>query len=105
MNYSSKKAMQIDIKDISKNLPRKGFIVEEKHHKYFYHVYNGKRTGAYTYISHGSKIKTIGDNLINMMKKQLELDNKQQVSDLCKCPMSTDDYNDILIGKKIIEEE
>lgn len=105
MNYSSKKAMQIDIKEISKNLPKKGFVVEETHHKYFYHEYNGKRTGIYTYISHGSKIKAIGDNLINMMKKQLQLDNKQQVLDLFKCPMTTDDYNDILMDKNLLQEE
>ncbi len=94
--------MQIDKMVISKNLQKKGFVIEESHHLYFHHEYNGKRTGIYTYLSHGSKNKSIGDPLLNMMKKQLKLDNKQQVIDFFKCPMTTDDYNDILIDKKLI---
>jgi len=66
--------MQVEKRTIESNLPHKGFIEEDTHHKYFYHEYQGKRTGIYTYTSHGSKHKTYGENLLGMMRKQLRLD-------------------------------
>jgi hypothetical protein len=91
--------MQIDRKTIESNLPTKGFVREDSKHRYFYHEYQGKRTGAYTYTSHGSGYKTYGINLIKMMKTQLRLNNNKEVFNLCECPIDGDDYNQILIDK------
>lgn len=95
--------MQVEKRIIESNLPRKGFVEENTHHKYFYHEYQGRRTGIYTYTSHGSKYKTYENNLLGMMKKQLRLDTIRQVVDLFKCPITRDGYNQILKGKGLIK--
>ncbi len=90
--------MQIDKRTIESNLPSKGFVKEDgTHHRYFHHEYNGKRTGVYTYTSHGSKPKTYSDNLIRMMKTQLKLNKNKEVFDLCTCPIDREKYNQLLI--------
>lgn len=95
--------MQIDRRVIESNLPKKGFKEVSSHHKYFQHEYNGKITGAYAYTSLGSHYKSYGDILISMMKKHLRLDTNKQVRDLLQCPMSGDDYNEILRSKDLLK--
>jgi hypothetical protein len=97
--------MQIERRDIESNLPSKGFVREDSNHRYFYHEYRGKRTGAYTYTSHGSGYKTYGISLIKMMKTQLRLNNNKQVFNLCTCPISEEDYNKILIANNVFKPE
>lgn len=95
--------MKVDRSDIEKQLPKKGFQKEKSgHHIYFHHMHKGKPTGAYTYISHSPKFRDISGDILASMKKQLELDTTKQVADLCKCPISGDDYNNILRQKDII---
>lgn len=93
--------MQIEKRDLESSLPRKGFErdVSRQHHTYFNHRYQGKYTGAYTYISHGMKMRSIGSPIIKKMKDQLRLDNSHQVVDLVNCPISGDDYIQILRSK------
>ncbi len=92
--------MQIERRIIESGLLSKGFVRgEETHHNYFHHIYQGKITGVYTYTSHGTK--TYDASLLNMIKKQLRLDRTKQVVDLCKCPITEDAYNQILIDKGI----
>lgn len=96
--------MTIDKKKIERNLQRKGFILDvSSHHKYFHHEYKGIRTGIFTYISHGSE-KEIDNSLISKMQKQLKLEKKCLACDLFNCPMSGDDYLDILKDKKLIQD-
>ena len=95
--------MQVDKRKIESSLSKKGFIKDETHHTYFYHEYNGKKTGIYTYTSHGSKSKVCGNPLLSMMKKQLKLDTINQVVDLFECPMSEEEYNQILEEKNILK--
>ena len=96
--------MSLERKNILKNLPAKGFKkIAKRHHIYFHHVYHGKETGPYTYVSHSAKVKTINASLIGEMRKQLRLDRNRQVIDLCNCPMSGSDYNDVLIGNDVFE--
>jgi hypothetical protein len=95
--------MQIERRIIEANLPTKGFVKEDTHRKYFYHEHHGKRTGAYTYTSHGSSYRVYGNSLLKMMKKQLRLDTIGQVVDLFKCPITGKDFNQILKEKGIIK--
>ena len=97
--------MQVDKRKIELSLTKKGFIKEEAHHTYFYHEYNGKKTGIYTYTSHGSKSKVCGNPLLSMMKKQLKLDILHQVVDLFKYPMSEKEYNQILKDKNFLKQK
>lgn len=94
--------MQVARKSIESSLPKKGFVQEVAHHRYFYHEYAGKRTGAYTYTSHGSDYKSYGAELLKQMKTQLRLDSVQQVVALCNCPMSGDAYNAHLRAKGLV---
>jgi hypothetical protein len=95
--------VQIDRSQIEAALRRKGFVEDrQSKHRYFYHEHKGKRTGAYAYTSHGSKFKVYGVELLNRMKRELRLDSLGQVGDLCLCPMSADDYNDVLRNKGVI---
>lgn len=94
--------MQIDRRLIESNLPSKGFVEEDTHHRYFHHEYKGRRTGISTYTSHGSQYKTYGDALLRQMKKQLKLDTIQQITDLFQCPLTKDGYNQILKSKGLI---
>ena len=86
--------MQIERRDVESALPKKGFRREDTHHIYFHHFYQGKYTGIFTYVSHGAN--TIGDSLIQLMKKQLRLNSPHQVIGLVNCPISGDEYNQIL---------
>lgn len=95
--------MQIDRRTIESNLLKKGFVLrEDAHHRYFHHVYHGEKTPAYAYISHGSRYKTYGMPLLKKMKMGLRLDTNKQVIDLIECPMSGEDYNQILKNKGLI---
>lgn len=96
--------MQIDRKVIEGALPKKGFVEENTHHRYFYHEYKGRRTGAYTYTSHGSNYKSYGVTLLKRMKSELRLDSTAQVADLCNWPMSADQYNDHLRHKGLLSD-
>lgn len=97
--------MSLDRTKILRNLPKKGFKkVESGHHIYFHHVYQGKETGPYTFVSHSAKIKTYDAKLVSKMRSQLRLDHNKQVQDLCNCPMSGADYNEILISNGIFKQ-
>lgn len=94
--------MQLDRSRIESALAGKGFVREDTHHRYFYHEHKGKRTGVYTYTSHGSKYKTYPDALLRSMRNQLRLDTTAQLADLVNCPMSQDAYNEHLRGKGLL---
>jgi hypothetical protein len=84
-------------------LKKKGFVKEETpHHRYYHHEVDGKRSGAYTYVSRGSSHRDYDDQLLVPMRKTLMLDSKKQLHDLIRCPMTADGYNEFLREKGII---
>lgn len=93
--------MQIDRKKIEASLRKKGFVQEGGKHEYYYHEVDGKRTGAYTYLSHGSGFKVYGDSLLKVMKTELRLDTLNQARRLLECPMDGEEYNEILKQKGV----
>lgn len=96
--------MKVDRKNIDKNLPKKGFIKEEgRHHIYFHHHFNGVATGVSTYVSHSKKVSDYSGRLLSEVRKQLELDSNREVVDLVNCPMSEEQYNQILKEKGLID--
>ena len=85
----------IDPKKTYQNLKKKGFsdsTNKSKDHKYIELKYKGKHI-LHTKISHGNK--EIGNSLIRAMSFQCKL-NKSEFLDLAKCPMSKEEYIDIL---------
>jgi len=98
--------MRVERKNITKNLPKKGFVkVEGKHHIYFHFHHNGIDTGAYTYVSHSKKIADYQGRLLTEVRKQLELDTNSEVVDLINCPMDEEKYTEILRQKNLIPED
>ncbi len=73
-------------------------------HRYFYHEFKGKRTGCYTFTSHGSGYNDYNETLLVRMKKPLHLDRLKEVCDLCSCPMDGETYNQILRTKGLITD-
>jgi hypothetical protein len=92
----------LDPKKIYKNLKKKGFvdsISKSVDHKYLELFHNDKLV-LYTKISHGNK--DIGNHLIKQMSVQCHLD-KDKFMDLSNCPLSKDDYFEILEKKGLLE--
>lgn len=94
---------QVPRDTIESTLPKKGFVLDSSKpsHKYVMHEYNGKRTGAYAYTSHGSSYKTYGDELLKRMKVELRLESLKEIRDLLLCPMDADAYNNKLVEKGV----
>jgi len=80
-------------KDIIYSLNKKGFVQDEKDHKFFYLFVNNKKTSIFTKISHGES--EIDDSLIGLMAGQTRL-RKKGFLDLIKCPLSFEKYVKIL---------
>ena len=91
-------------KDIVSALLRKGFHQKSSSHHKYYWLYDGKiQTAVKTRISHGKR--EYGDNLLGQMSKQLGLDTKMQLVDLVNCPLSKEDYLDLLVRKRRVIRE
>lgn len=89
------------VKDISSALKKKGFVENPSRDHIRYTLYNnGKKTGVFTFISHG--LKEYGDNLISSVKKQMRLQSKSEFQDFVNCPMTKEDYIKLLIERKQI---
>lgn len=77
---------------VRRNLCKKGFVVKNSHHAYFYFYRNGKRTDLYTYLSHGSDSRDLDHRILSRMKAQLGLDSHWQLQSLLQCTMSESQY-------------
>jgi predicted RNA binding protein YcfA (HicA-like mRNA interferase family) len=91
----------IKTKKIITSLEKKGFVASESDHVMLFLYVNNKKTNVHTKISHGSK--EYGDKLLNMVKKELKLENRNQLDDLINCPMSYDKYIGLLSKNKHIQ--
>lgn len=78
--------MQRKQKVVEKALKKKGFVQIENHHRYFiYHSQAGKKSGVYTYTSHGNK--DLDDYLIGKMADQCYL-SKRDFLGLVDCHLN-----------------
>jgi len=79
---------------IESALLRKGFRVEQRHHRFLILYVDGRRTAIRTKISHGGK--DYGDFLLSRMREQLRLPTVRQLLRLIDCPMDSDEYVTVL---------
>ena len=86
--------MSIKTRKISSSLQNKGFRAIESDHTYYWFFLNDIRTHIKTKISHGKS--EYGDNLLSAMRKQLKLNSASELKDLIYCPMSQEDYIELL---------
>lgn len=74
---------------IKSSLTKKGFVAENGDHKFYTLYCDGKKTQIYTKVSHGKT--EVGEPLIGKMAKQVRL-SKLQFADLINCPLSKEEY-------------
>lgn len=84
---------------IETGLLNKGFVKDNSDHRIFRLIVDGRITGIKTWTSHGSKYKDYGNDLLDLMKKELRLDTKSQLVRLIDCPLNYQDYISYLRAK------
>ena len=95
--------MNLERAKVEQNLPKKGFQEErDGDHVFFLFFHGGKKTHIRTKVSHGSKYKTLGDDLVSKMAKQCKLTAKDFRS-LAECTLSHTEYVSILVGSGELE--
>ncbi len=90
----------LDAKKTYQNLLSKGFKALKGDHKYLEYYFNGKFI-LHTKISHGER--ELQDFHIGMMKRQCKLEKKEFI-DLANCPLSQNEYLEILKKNGTITE-
>ncbi len=94
----------IKTKKIAKGLCAKGFQEDAKHdHRIFRLYVENKKTGIYTKISHGKS--EYGDQLISLMARELNMENKSYFLKFIDCDVSYEQYIKTLKEKKILSEK
>lgn len=88
-------------KDVEAALKQKGFVLkEQRDHRYYFFFLDGRQV-ARTKVSHGTKYKDLADDLIGGMARQCNL-SKEQFLDQVKCPMSREEYEELLRGQNLL---
>lgn len=93
--------MPLERRQIEQALATKGFDLEEgAKHRRFLLLIDGKKTGVATQVSRGSgkKYKTLSDELVSRMAKQVKL-TKKEFEDFVSCAMDEASY------KKLVQEQ
>ncbi|MDO8928853.1 MAG: type II toxin-antitoxin system HicA family toxin [Bacteroidota bacterium] len=84
-------------REIQKVLEKKGFILEPEkdHHQFYLLVIDGKKQAIKTYFSHGKK--EYDKFLMGQIKKQLKFRETEKAEDFFDCPMTKEQYVEMLI--------
>lgn len=80
-------------REISSALESKGFVRRESKDAYYHLWVDGKKTPIFTKMSQGER--DVHDGLLAAMARQLRL-RRRQLDDLVDCPLSRDEYVQIL---------
>jgi hypothetical protein len=91
-NRKGRKQMTLKTKDIESNLCKKGFVKDNKDHKYFYFCRHGKPTSIKTKFSHSAN--EVDDHLIHLMASQIHL-TKGEFVKFVACQISEQEYTEI----------
>lgn len=83
--------MPVDRDALTAALAAKGFRVRQTHHEFYYLFVDGKQQAVYTKVSHGSKYKTLGDDLVTAVARQMKL-TKPQLTQFVDCTLSEAAY-------------
>lgn len=75
----------------------KGFQARKgsDHDRFFLYV-DGRKTRIHTKFSRGSKVREIPPSILDKIRRQLHLENIQEVVDLLLCPMNGARYLELL---------
>ena len=89
-------------KGVINKLKQKFEIRERRGKHIYYEIWHEGKKIKETHHSHGSESKEISDPILQKIKRQLNLNNLQQLYDLKNCPMSSEDYFNLLKQKNVI---
>jgi hypothetical protein len=81
-------------RDVAAALTRKGFVERENDHTYYHFQHEGKDIGVFTMISHGER--EIRAPLARKMRQQMRLETNADFERFVECPLSREDYEEIL---------
>ena len=93
--------MPIERDKIKSALETKGFQNDGGDHEFYFLYHKGKKFSVFTKISRGSGYKDYSDSLVGKVCKQLGL-TKQEFLRLIECPLSHDEYIELLKQRKKI---
>lgn len=93
--------MALQKRKVVSSLTKKGFEKDDEgHHVYLrYRFLNGGESKIRTRVSHGSRPKDLNDYRISEMSRQVGL-TKKEFLELVSCPMSQDDYEEIIRNRR-----
>jgi hypothetical protein len=85
--------------EVESNLLSKGFRQRNHDHRYFiYYTFDGRKSRVRTKTSHGTKHKSIPDDLLSAMGRQCGL-TKTEFLKLVDCPMSREEYEELITDR------
>jgi predicted RNA binding protein YcfA (HicA-like mRNA interferase family) len=90
-------------REVAAALARKGFSERENDHTFYHYRYHGRDVGVSTKISHGER--EIGIGLVKRMRAQMVLRSNAEFQRYVECPMSQEDYEQILREQGIIRDD
>lgn len=84
------------VKDLVKVLKKKGFELhpEKNDHNFYFLIVDGKKTSVNTFFSHG--LSEYGNSLMLKIKGQLKFQSTKTAEDFFDCPLSKEQYVDLL---------
>jgi hypothetical protein len=94
---------QIDRSVLESSLLNKGFRRGEADHRVFYSYHEGKRTSIRTKTSRSSNQKSIGGDLLGVIKRQMKLDTSLQLLSFANCDLTEEEYTFILKEKNLLD--
>jgi hypothetical protein len=89
---------------VVKGLEKKGFELDKNsHHRWFrYFTPDGRKSLAKTKVSQGRGSEDLDTTRLKLMGTQCGLDTSRQFADLVKCPLSRDEFEQIIVSKGLI---
>jgi hypothetical protein len=87
-------------RELKTALQKKGLVADpsKDHHAFYYLQIDGKKQRIYTYFSHG--LKEYGSPLMAQVEKQLKFKETGLAEDFFDCPLSAQEYIDMLKANK-----
>lgn len=96
------RAVALQRSEVEAALAAKGFVLDERAHRFYRLHVDGRYTGIQTMVSTGTKYRTLGDSLVSQMARQVQL-TARQFRELIECTLSAGGYLEILRSKGIVE--
>lgn len=89
---------------IIRKIEKKFEVKEQKSHHILYEIYYKNKRVLKTFCSHSSGGKDIRNDILSKIRREMRLDKIQQLYDLRDCPMTAEEYFNLLKQKNVISD-